>query len=323
MTDPSFGAALSRLWPRAPQSTTAAIAATAETVFNKYGVETSLEIAHFMAQISHECRAGTVVREDLNYRAERILEIFGVGKHSAKVTAHEADQLAHHPEALAERVYGMGNSKKAKELGNEKPGDAYRYRGNGPLQLTGLGAHRRIGKLIGVDLESNPEQLADPAIAFRVAVAEFVKLKCLGPAADDNITEVTRLVNGGRNGLAERTVWLRKWKDALEGTEEPSQRPRGAPCASAKPITRSTIARGSVFGVGLATVEAARQIAQTASEVSSAAKDTADNAGAVVSVAQPLLASPSLPWALLGIAVVAAFGYVLWKRWRKLQDEGV
>lgn len=323
MTDTSFGAALSRLWPRAPQPAVAAISSIAETVFNKYGVETSLEIAHFMAQISHECCAGTIVRENMNYTAERILAVFGVGKHSARVTPQEADRLAHHPEALAERVYGMGNPKKARELGNEKPGDAYRYRGNGPLQLTGLGAHRRIGKLIGVDLENNPEQLADPAIGFRVAVAEFVKLKCLEPAAADDVVEVTRRVNGGRNGLAERTVWLRKWKNALAGVEEPPQRPRGAPSVAAKPITQSTIAQGSVVGGVAATIGAAKEITQTASEVSSAARDTADNAGAVASVAHPLLASPTLPWALLAIAVVAAIGFVLWKRWRKLQDEGV
>lgn len=328
MTDTSFGAALSRLWPRAPHATIEAIVSTAETVFNKYGVETPLEIAHCMAQLSHECGAGRIVREDMNYRAERIIEIFGYDKvkkrwvHSAHVTDDEAEQLAHNPRDLAERVYGLGNPGKAKELGNTEPGDGYRYRGNGMLQLTGRAAHRRIGKMIGVDLESDPEQLEDPAISFRVGVAEFVALKCLQPAADDDIVRVTRLVNGGRNGLDERTVWLRKWKNALPGVDEPAPRPRGAEPVE-KPITQSTIARGSVVGGTLASIAAAKEITQTASEVASAARETADNAGAVATVAQPLLASPNLPWTLLAIAVVAAVGYVLWKRWRKLQDEGV
>lgn len=329
MTDASFGAALSRLWPRAPHATIAAITENAERIFNRYGVETTLEIAHVMAQISHECGAGTIVRENMNYRAERIIEVFGYNKekkrweHSARVTDEEAEQLAHHPEALAERVYGMGNPKKAKELGNEKPGDAYRCRGNGPLQLTGLGAHRRIGKLIGVDLENNPEQLADPVIGFRCAVAEFVALGCLKPAAADDVVEVSRLVNGGKNGLHERTVWLRRWKEALEGLEEPAQRPRAAPEPAAKSITQSNIARGSVIGGIPTIVIAAKEIAQAASEVTSAAKDTADNAGAVISVTQPLLASASLPWALLAIAAAAAIGFVLFERWRKLHHEGV
>lgn len=329
MTDASFGAALARLWPRAPRATIETITANAERIFNRFGVETTLEIAHVMAQISHECGAGTIVREKMKYRAERIIEVFGWNKekqrweHSAKVTDEEAEQLAGHPEALAERVYGMGNPKKAKELGNEKPGDAYRYRGNGPLQLTGLGAHRRIGKLIGVDLENNPEQLADPVIGFRCAVAEFVALGCLKPAAADDVDQVGLLVNGGRNGRHERQVWLRRWKEALEGLEEPAQRPRGAPEPAAKPITQSKIAQGSAIATVAATVGAAKEIVQTASEVSSAAKDTAENAGEVLGVVQPLLASASLPWALLAMAAVVATGYVLWKRYRKLQDEGV
>lgn len=323
MTDPSFGAALARLWPRATSSTLAAITATSETAFNKYGVETPLEISHFMTQISHECGAGRIAREDMNYRAEGILEIFGVGHHSARVTADEAKQLAHHPEALAERVYGLGNPAKARELGNTEPGDGFRYRGNGMLQMTGRAAHRHIGKMTGFDLENDPDQLADPAIAFRVAVAEFVALKCLAPAAADDIVQVTKLVNGGRNGLDERKVWLRKWKNALDGIEEPAKRPRAAPSIDAKPITQSKIAQGSAIGGIAATVGAAREITQTASEVSSAARDTADNAGAVASVAHPLFASPTLPWALLAIAVVATLGFVLWKRYRKLQDEGV
>jgi putative chitinase len=329
MTDASFGAALSRLWPRAPRATVEAVAAIAEPAFARYGVETPLEIAHCMAQVSHECGAGRIVRENMNYRAERIVEIFGYDKdrkrwvHSARVTDAEAEQLAHHPEALAERVYGLGNPKKARELGNTEPGDGYRFRGNGMLQLTGRAAHRRIGKLIGVDLENDPEQLEDPAISFRVAVAEFVALRCLEPAAADDIVVVTKRVNGGRNGLADRIVWLRKWKTALEGVEEPAMRPRGAEDSQAKTIAQSKIAKGSTIGIVLSTIEAGRQVANTASEVSSAARETADSAGAVVSVANPLLASASLPWALLAIAVVGALAFVLWDRYRKLQNEGV
>lgn len=336
MTDATFGAALERLWPRAPKATIAAIEANAERIFNKFGIETSLEIAHFMAQISHECAAGTIVRENMNYRAERIVAVFGWDRekgrwrHSAKVTDAEAEQLAHHPEALAERVYGTGNPKKAKELGNEQPGDAFRCRGGGMLQLTGLGAYRKTGRKVGVDLENHPELLEDPVISFRVAVAEFVALGCLKPAAADDVREVSRLVNVGPggaaasiNGLNERAVWLRRWKDALEGTEEPVQRPRGAPEPPAKSIVQSKIAQGSVVaGIGTA-IEVARQVGQAASEVSSAARDTADNAGAVMDVAHPLLASASLPWALLGLAVLGALGWVLLERYRKLQREGV
>lgn len=323
MTDSSFGGALARLWPRATPSTRAGIAAVADEVFTRYEIDTPLRRAHFMAQISHECGAGTIIRENMNYSAERLMQIFGVGVHSAKVTQGEAIKLAHKPEQIAERVYGLGNPKKAKELGNTQPGDGYRYRGNGMLQLTGRASHKAMGAKTGFDLEANPEQLEDPAKSFRVAAAEFRALNCLLAADADDVALVTRRVNGGRNGLSERTVWLRKWKQALEGVEEPPKRPRGAPAVDAKPITQSKIAQGSTVGLGLAGLEAGRQVVQTASEVSSAAKDTAENAGAVATVAQPLLSSPTLPWAVLAIAVVAALAYVLWKRYRKLKDEGV
>jgi putative chitinase len=249
MTDASFGASLARLWPRAPSATRAGIAEVADEVFTKYEINTPLRRAHFMAQISHECGAGTIVREDMNYRAERIGQIFGVGVHSAKVTQAESERLAHNPKALAERVYGLGNPKKAKELGNTQPGDGYRYRGNGMLQLTGRASHANMGRKTGFDLEADPEQLEDAAKSFRVAAAEFRALNCL-PAADaDDVALVTRRVNGGRNGLSERTVWLRKWKMALEGVEEPPKRPRGAPAVDAKPLMQSKIAQGSVAGL--------------------------------------------------------------------------
>ena len=211
---------LRRLWPRAPSSTVAAIARTAENVFASTGINTPLRQAHFLAQISHECGAGTIVRENMNYSARRLMEIFGVGRHSAKITEAEATALANHPQMIAERVYGLGNPSKARELGNTQPGDGWKYRGNGMLQLTGRASHRRIGQMVGQDLEAHPELLEDAATSFRVAAQEFVALNCL-PAADaDDVVMVTRRVNGGRNGLAERQVWLRRWKAALDGVVE-------------------------------------------------------------------------------------------------------
>lgn len=206
---------MKKMWPKAPAKTIDAVAKTAGGVFEANGLNTPLRVAHFMAQISHECQNGTIVRENMNYSAARMLEIFGVGKHSARVTPAEAKALEHQPAKIAERVYGLGNPTKARELGNTQPGDGYRYRGNGMLQLTGRASHARIGALTGFDIEDHPEMLEDPVMSFKVAVVEFVKLNCL-PAADaDNIDLVTHRVNGGTNGLADRKVALKNWKAAL------------------------------------------------------------------------------------------------------------
>jgi putative chitinase len=305
-----------KMWPRAPVTTAQAIARVSEEAFAKHGYTLPLHVAHLMAHLSHECMAGTVVRENMNYSAKRLMEVFGVGRHSAKITPEEAERLAGKPMAIAERVYGLGNPSKARELGNTRPGDGYRFRGNGMLQLTGGGSHRRVGAVTGFDLYENPEQLENPERSFRVAVAEFAALKCLPAARADDIARTTRLVNGGRNGLAERTVWLRRWKDCL-GVDTPSKLPRAAPPAEVKPLMQSRIAQGGVAGVGLTSIVAVKETVDAVREVS----DTAQGATEAV---RPLLGLPlSILIALLAIAAVGACAFVIWKRYRKLEDEGV
>ena len=318
---------LRRLWPRAPSAMLSAISRCSENVLASTGLNTPLRQAHFMAQVSHECGAGTIVRENMNYSAARLLEIFGVGRHSAKITQAEATALAHHPELIAERVYGLGNPAKARELGNTQPGDGFRYRGNGMLQLTGRASHKRIGAMVGLDLEAHPELLEDPAISFRVAAQEFVALGCLAPADADDVVAVTRRVNGGRNGLAERQVWLRRWKGALDGVTEPPKLPRAAPSVDDKPLIKSKIAQGGAAGLGLTSIVAGGQIAETVRNVSdatSAARDVADNATTVATAAKPLLSLPvSILLSVAAVLAIAACAYVIWQRWKKLRDQGV
>lgn len=322
---------LRKMWPKSPRSRIQAVARVSDDVFNEFDVTTPLRVAHLMAQISHENNAGTATRENMNYRADRIMQVFGVGRHSAAITQAEAARLAGNPRALAERVYGLGNPKKAKELGNTQPGDGYRYRGNGDMQTTGRGGHRRVSELTGIDVESNPEMMEDPAISFRVAVAEFVALRCLAAADQDNIGLVTKRINGGSNGLAERKVWLRRWKDALDGLEEPPKMPRGAEPQAPKPLMSSKIAQGTAASTGLGIAGGSIQVAnylQTASDAASTARDTVDNVGNVVSVAKPLfLGMPIGAWVAISgacfLGAVIAAGYAFWQRRNKLYDEGV
>src|SRR5262245_52299758 len=135
---------LETLWPRAKAAKIDGILSVAKDVLSAAQINTPLRLAHLMAQISHENGGGTIVRENMNYSAGRMLQIFGQGKHSAAITPQEAATLAGNPKAIANRVYGLGNPKKAKELGNIKDGDGWRYRGNGDLQLTGRLSHQHI-----------------------------------------------------------------------------------------------------------------------------------------------------------------------------------
>lgn len=143
----------------APQAKPSYIAAfeNGDALLQQHDIITPNRLAHFLAQVLHESGGLRCERESLNYSAERLLEIFGTGKHSAGITPSEAQQLARDERAIAERVYGLGNRHKAEILGNTEAGDAFRYRGGGLLQTTGRANYRRLGQQCGVDFENKPE----------------------------------------------------------------------------------------------------------------------------------------------------------------------
>jgi len=200
-----------------------------DPLLKKYEINTPLRLAHFLAQGFHECNGLTIVRESGKYTASRILEIFGVGRHSAKVTPAQAKQLAGDEFALFERVYGKGNPFKAKELGNTSNGDGYNYRGNGFLQTTGRAAHRRLGQKVGVgDLfERNPAMVTAIEYCYLPALEEWRESRCNELADKNDLAGITRRINGGYNGKADRQNWFNRiypllkangiaWQDAKE-----------------------------------------------------------------------------------------------------------
>jgi putative chitinase len=181
-----------------------------EPLFEEHGITTPLRMTHFLAQALHETGGFRVLRENMNYSAQRLVEIFGVHRHSAKITPSEAVELAGDQEAIAERVYGLGNPRMASMLGNTQPGDGFRYRGNGVLQTTGRGNHRRMGEACGSDFEGNPDLVTAPEHALEPALHEWTE-GALNSFADQNdIRTITRRINGGFNGLAEREAWFTK-----------------------------------------------------------------------------------------------------------------
>ncbi|WP_286894944.1 MULTISPECIES: hypothetical protein [Sphingobacterium] len=170
----------------------------------KYG-KTRVQTIHFFANIHHESGGFTLERENMkDYSPRRIMEIFGVGKHSAKVTLKEAEHLSGKPYELAERVYGLGNPKKAKELGNTRPGDGWLFRGGGSLQTTGGRDYMRYG---GPELYNNPDKIGQSAYYFTTAIKEFDEKNIWAKAEDlseQSIRSVCLAVNGGYNGLDDR-----------------------------------------------------------------------------------------------------------------------
>ena len=184
-------------------------------LFEEHGITTGLRMAHFLAQAMAETGAFTVLRESMNYKVPRMLEIFGVGNHSAKITAAEAPHFAHNEHALAERVYGAGNPGKAAELGNTQPGDGFRYRGNGVLQTTGREAHRKMGEKCGLDFENNPDLVTMTEHALKPALQEWSDGNLNHFADLNDIRTITLRINGGLNGFAERKAFFARLKPLL------------------------------------------------------------------------------------------------------------
>jgi putative chitinase len=192
-------------------------------LFEQHGIVTPLRMAHFLAQALHETGGFRVLRENMNYSAARLVEIFGVNRHSAAITPSEAARIERQPEAIAERVYGLGNPRKAVELGNSQPGDGFRYRGNGVLQTTGRANHGRLGAACGVDFEGAPELVTAPEHALKPALQEWTDGDLNFFADKNDIRTITRRINGGFNGLTQREAWFGKiWPlvKAAGGAEE-------------------------------------------------------------------------------------------------------
>lgn len=199
---------LYNLWPNGDEKVAGlrdGIAASAQAVFSKYGIDSPLLVAHVMAQISHECGAGHDVVENLSYTAGRMMQVWPSRFHSTA----EAAPYAGNPRALANKVYNgrMGNA-----TGSD---DGWNFRGRGGSQTTGREGYERVKKQTGLDVVNNPDILIDPKYFLECAVSDFVNCGCLPYAKADDVFNVTKRLNGGTIGLAARQEWLRKWKAAL------------------------------------------------------------------------------------------------------------
>lgn len=132
--------------------------------------------------------------------------------------AHESGELK-----FFEEIWGPTAAQKryeppsdlAKRLGNTQPGDGKRYKGRGPIQITGRFNYRKYGQLLNVDLEGNPDLASTTQIGFETA-GQFWKLNGLNELADvPDFTAITKRINGGLNGLADREKYYERAKGVL------------------------------------------------------------------------------------------------------------
>ena len=175
----------------------------------KFGIDTPIKLAHFLAQAGHESGGFKAVNENLNYGAKGLLGIF------KKYFPTEAKALLYErkPEKIANLVYGgrMGN-------GAEATGDGYKFRGRGYIQLTGKDNYTAFGKAINEDIVSNPDLVATKYPLL--SAAWFFHKNGLHKIADEGataevVTKITKRVNGGTIGLESRIHEFNKFYKLL------------------------------------------------------------------------------------------------------------
>jgi putative chitinase len=203
-TAPS-GLKLDKLKGHIPDAVIAMIPDTAA----KFGINTPLRLAHFLAQCGHESGGFRATQENLNYSAQGLNGIFK----KYFPTAAAAAAYARQPAKIASKVYAnrMGN-------GSEASGEGYKFRGRGYIQLTGKENYTAFGKAINEDIISNPDIVASK-YALLSAAWFFTKnglhKMADGGASDAVVTQVTKRVNGGTIGLADRIKHFKEYYKLL------------------------------------------------------------------------------------------------------------
>jgi putative chitinase len=177
-------------------------------ILPKYDITTEARVAGFIAQCAHESGNFMTLEENLNYKEETLLKIFGryfgPGKRDAK-------EYARNPEKIANYVY-MDEFRSSK-MGNVKEGDGWRFRGRGLKQLTGRENYTNFGKSVNMTAEQAAEYVATEKGAIESA-CWFWNAKKLNAVADTgDVVKMTKIINGGDIGLADRQS---RYKKAME-----------------------------------------------------------------------------------------------------------
>ena len=185
-----------------------AVLAQIPEVQQKFGIDTAVELSHFLAQCGHESGGFKAVSENLNYGAKGLLGIFK----KYFPTEAKAKEYERKPEKIANLVYGgrMGN-------GPETSGEGYKFRGRGYIQLTGKSNYSEFDKVVAEDIISNPDLVATkyPLLSAAWFFHKNCLKKCVD-ATDATVTSVTKCVNGGTIGLPDRLKHFKEYYSLLK-----------------------------------------------------------------------------------------------------------
>lgn len=180
-----------------------------DSVIDTFGINTSIRLSHFLGQCAHESGNFKFTTENLNYSTKGLLTTFP--KYFKQPGLAEA--YSRNPERIASRVYAdrMGN-------GSEGTHDGWKYRGRGYIQLTGKNNYTLFDKFVNEDIVSNPDLVAKKYPLL--SAAWFFHKNNLNLTSDKGlnesvITQLTKKINGGTNGLQDRIKYTVKFGTIL------------------------------------------------------------------------------------------------------------
>lgn len=147
--------------------------------------------------------------EELGLAANVHFRTYGILDNSLRLI-HFLAQLAHESGNFKymEEIASGAAYEGRKDLGNVMSGDGVKFKGRGPIQLTGRANYRRYGQQLGIDFESNPTIVAIPSVGLLVACKFWADNGLNALADQDDVLTITRRINGGTNGLADRKAKL-------------------------------------------------------------------------------------------------------------------
>lgn len=196
---------LKQVMPRVTAAKLASCLPCLNEAMARFAIDTPPRIAAFVAQLAHESGEFRFMEE-----------LWG---------PTPAQRRYEPPDRLAAR------------LGNTEPGDGFRFKGRGPIQITGRANYGKYGQLLGLDLLANPALAATPDVGFATAGLYWTSHKLNDLADAGDFVAITRKINGGTNGLPDRLKYYQRAQAVLAAAlvGAPAAATRGRPRATARP----------------------------------------------------------------------------------------
>ena len=169
-------------------------------VMPNYGITTERRVAHFISQCAHESNNFRSLSENLNYSEKALNAVFG--RYFGAAPKRNAAEYARNPQLIANYVY-QDEFRKYK-MGNVNPGDGWLFRGRGLKQLTGRENYTRFGESIDITAEEAADYVSTPKGAVESACWFWDTNKLNDIADTDDVKRMTKKINGGSIGLADR-----------------------------------------------------------------------------------------------------------------------